>query len=72
MLTLFFSPKPIESFADTKHIDTQKYGAFFQKMLSKGIYLPPSAFESLFISNAHSLEDLDNALSKIKESLAEL
>jgi glutamate-1-semialdehyde 2,1-aminomutase len=72
MLTLFFSPKPIKSFADTKHIDTQKYGAFFQKMLSKGIYLPPSAFESLFISNAHSLEDLDNALSKIKESLAEL
>ena len=72
MLTLFFSPVPIETFADTQHIDTQKYGAFFQKMLSKGVYLAPSAFEALFLSNAHSLEDLDLTLRKIKDSLAEI
>jgi len=41
-------------------------------MLSRGIYLPPSAFESWFLNNALTKEDLDNTIAAAKDSLQEI
>ena len=48
------------------------FNKFFHAMLNRGIYLPPSAFESWFLSNALSKKDLDNTIDAAKESLKEI
>ena len=45
---------------------------YFHAMLDKGIYLPPSAFESWFLNNALSYADLDATIAATRESLVEL
>jgi len=69
MFTLFFTEKKIQNFSDAKTSDTQKFGQYFHCMLKQGIYLPPSQFESWFLSTA--LEDihLDQILEANRKSL---
>ena len=63
MFSIHFSGKPVNNFTDAAEADNALFNKFFHAMLSQGIYLPPSAFESWFISNALSQEDLDRTLS---------
>ncbi len=70
LLTLFFSAEPVGSYAEAKKSDAQRFAAFFRAMLERGILLPPSQFEALFISSAHSEAGLQRALDAAKESLA--
>jgi glutamate-1-semialdehyde 2,1-aminomutase len=70
MLTLFFSNEPVRDYAGAKACDTQRYAAFFHAMLDRGIFLPPSQFEALFVSAAHSDADVDRTLAAVRESLA--
>lgn len=58
LLTVFFTDQTVDSYQTAKSSNTTKFKAFFQSMLHQGIYLPPSQFECLFISAAHSLEDI--------------
>jgi glutamate-1-semialdehyde 2,1-aminomutase len=51
--------------------DRARFARFFKAMLERGIYLPPSQFEALFVSLAHSDEDLRNTVSAAREALAE-
>jgi glutamate-1-semialdehyde 2,1-aminomutase len=59
MLTVFFGPGPIRSYADATACDTEAFGRFFTAMLEGGVYLPPSQFESWFISAAHQDAQID-------------
>lgn len=59
MMTLFFNDRPVRNLDSAKASDTEKFKMFFHEMLSKGIYLPPSQFEAVFINLAHSQDDLD-------------
>jgi glutamate-1-semialdehyde 2,1-aminomutase len=52
MFTLFFTEKRVENFKDAKTSDLDKFGQYFRGMLKRGIYLPPSQFESWFLSDA--------------------
>jgi glutamate-1-semialdehyde 2,1-aminomutase len=70
--TLFFTTGPVTDYASAKRSDTARYGRFFQGMLQRGIYLPPSQFECLFVSAAHSREDLDATLRAADETLREM
>jgi glutamate-1-semialdehyde 2,1-aminomutase len=54
MFTLFFTSKPVADYESAKTSDTAKFSAYFNAMLEQGIYLPPSQFESAFISTAHT------------------
>jgi glutamate-1-semialdehyde 2,1-aminomutase len=69
MFTLFFTNQKVQNFADAKTSDTKKFGQYFHSMLKQGIYLPPSQFESWFLSTA--LEDihLDQILEASRISL---
>ncbi len=72
MLSIHFSDKPVPDFATAAAANNALFNKFFHAMLEKGIYLPPSAYESWFLSNALSTEDLDNTINAAKESLQEI
>ena len=59
----------VNNYQEAVNSDTKKFTKFFQNMLKEGIYLPPSAFESLFISTAHSDEDLEKTSSAFRKAL---
>jgi glutamate-1-semialdehyde 2,1-aminomutase len=72
LLTLFFTPDPVLDYDEAKKSDTKRFAAFFQQMLDRGIFLAPSQFEALFISAAHSEEDIERTIGAARESLAAL
>lgn len=59
MFKLFFRDYPPKNYIEAKQSDTQKFGEFWKKMLKEGIFLPPSQFETNFISSAHNDEDIE-------------
>jgi glutamate-1-semialdehyde 2,1-aminomutase len=63
MISVHFSEKPVIDFASSASSNIQTFNKFFHAMLNEGIYLPPSAFESWFLSNALSYGDLDNTIA---------
>lgn len=70
LLTVFFTADPVENYADAKKSDTRRFASFFQEMLRRRILLPPSQFEALFVSAAHSDEDIRRTAGACRESLA--
>jgi glutamate-1-semialdehyde 2,1-aminomutase len=72
MLCMFFTEKEVTDFNSAVTSDTALYGAYFHKMLQKGVYLPPAQFEALFVSTSHTMDDLDKTITAHKESLSEL
>jgi glutamate-1-semialdehyde 2,1-aminomutase len=67
MLTGFFHPGPVESFADAARSDTGRYAAFHAHMLDRGVYLAPSQFEAMMPSLAHTSEQVEQTLSAARE-----
>jgi glutamate-1-semialdehyde 2,1-aminomutase len=69
LLTLFFAGDSVRSYADAKKSDTVRFATFFREMLGRGVFLPPSQFEALFVSAAHTDEDIDRTISAARASL---
>jgi glutamate-1-semialdehyde 2,1-aminomutase len=69
MISVHFSSKPVLNFTDAADADNQFFNQFFHSMLELGVYLPPSAFESWFLSNALSYEDLDFTINAAEKSM---
>ncbi len=72
MSCLFFTEDKVNNFSSALKSDAELYGKYFHKMLEKGIYLAPSQFEAMFVSTAHSTEDLDKTIEANYLSLKEL
>ncbi|MCT8573752.1 glutamate-1-semialdehyde 2,1-aminomutase [Glaesserella parasuis] len=73
MFGLFFTEQAkIESYQDVMKCDVKAFNTFFHKMLEKGVYLAPSAFEAGFMSLAHSYEDIAYTLEMADLALAEM
>jgi glutamate-1-semialdehyde 2,1-aminomutase len=72
MISLHFSDHPVTDFASVSAADNERFKPFFHALLKRGIYLPPSAFESWFLNNAITKEDLDKTVLAVKESLEEI
>ncbi|MGL4514720.1 MAG: glutamate-1-semialdehyde 2,1-aminomutase [Lacipirellulaceae bacterium] len=70
MLTLFFGERPVRSWADAALCDTGAFGRFFWGMMDRGVYLPCSQYEALFVSAAHTEADIDLTIAAAQESLA--
>jgi glutamate-1-semialdehyde 2,1-aminomutase len=70
MFTVFFTDKEVKDFQSAKSSDTQMFARFFQALLSEGVLIPPSQFEAWFLSMAHTQEDIDGALERIKKALS--
>lgn len=69
MISLHFSDHAVTDFASAASANNQFFNTFFHAMLQRGIYLPPSAYESWFLNNALSYEDLDKTIAAAAESL---
>jgi len=72
MMTLFFTEEPVTDYKTAVKSDTKLYGRYFHEMLNRGIYLPPAQFEAMFVSTAHSKEDLDKTIAANFEALKKI
>src|SRR5882757_5435681 len=72
MISIHFSDHPVTDFASASAANNQRFKGFFHGLLKRGVYLPPSAFESWFLNNALQQEDLDATIRAVKESLGEI
>jgi glutamate-1-semialdehyde 2,1-aminomutase len=70
MLTLFFTAETVTDWETAARCDTQRYARFFHGMLDRGVYLPCSQFEALFLSAAHTEAMIDDTLAAAREVLA--
>ncbi|NWK10964.1 glutamate-1-semialdehyde 2,1-aminomutase [Clostridium cadaveris] len=65
----FFTDKKVENYNDAKTSDTEAYAKYFNSIEERGIYIAPSQFEAMFMSYAHSDEDIDKTLQAAEESI---
>jgi glutamate-1-semialdehyde 2,1-aminomutase len=68
---LFFKDKQVENYHQATECNTTKFGQYFSHMLDRGIYLAPSQYEAMFLSKAHSEEDLEYTFDTMKKVLME-
>ena len=72
MISIHFSDKPVIDFASSASSNTQAFNRFFHFMLGQGIYLPPSAFETWFVSHALSKNDIDRTIAATEQFVRQL
>jgi glutamate-1-semialdehyde 2,1-aminomutase len=72
MVGMFLTDQPVGNFDDAKTSDLEKFAFYYRKMLDRGIYLAPSQFEALFVSAAHSDQDIDDTVAAAESVLSEL
>ncbi len=69
MLTLFFNPGPVTCWESASKCDTEMFSKYFWGLIERGIYMPCSQFEALFISNSHSDDDIEHTIKMAAETL---
>ena len=72
MLTMFFTTADVTDFASAKRADAKRYAAYFRGMLDRGIFLAPSTYEAMFVSAAHSDNDIATTVEAAREALLSL
>ena len=69
LLTVFFTADPVGDYDQAAACDTESFQKFFRGMLERGVYLPPSQYEALFVSLAHSREDIELTVDAARDAL---
>jgi len=72
MFQIFFAPHPVTDYTKAKLSDIRKFQNYFQKLLKHGIFVPPSQFETCFLSTAHSEEDLEDIINAFDDVLSSI
>jgi glutamate-1-semialdehyde 2,1-aminomutase len=72
MFQIFFTEREVWNDKDARSSDTRGFMDFFRSMLEEGIFLPPSQFETNFISAAHTREDIERTLGACERTLSPL
>jgi glutamate-1-semialdehyde 2,1-aminomutase len=72
MFTLFFTNQHVIDFETAKSSNTQLFAKYFRAMLNRGVYLAPSQYESLFVSNAIEDEHIEYVIDANKKALKEI
>jgi glutamate-1-semialdehyde 2,1-aminomutase len=72
MISLHFTEQPVIDFETAAMGDNERFNSYFHGMLNEGIYLPPSAFESYFLNDALSLEDIDQTIDSFQKVVQKL
>ena len=68
MFTLFFTETPVSDFESASRSNTKHFALYFQEMLRRGIYLPPSQFEAAFLSAAHTSADIRRTIAAARHA----
>ena len=72
MMTLFFHTGPIDGWEQAAHCNTEQFSQYFWGLMDRGVYMPCSQYEALFVSTAHSDEDIEQTIQAAGEVLASL
>jgi glutamate-1-semialdehyde 2,1-aminomutase len=72
LLTMFLGPQSVRDADEARTSDSAKFARFFHAMLERGINLPPSQFEAMFLSTAHTNADIDRTITAAHESMREV
>ena len=70
MYQIFFTADPVIDYACAKASDTQAFTAYFRELLRQGVFIPPSQFETCFLSSAHEEEDLEHTINAFDRALS--
>lgn len=69
MMTVFFSDGEVYDYESALKSDTKKFAKFFNLMLKNGVYLPPSQFEAMFLSTAHTDRDIEKTIKAFEKAI---
>lgn len=69
MLTLFFHPGPVPDWSAASRADTRAFARYFWRLIERGVYMPCSQYEALFLSAAHTEGDIDQTIAAAREAL---
>jgi glutamate-1-semialdehyde 2,1-aminomutase len=72
MLGMFFATQPVRNFADAKRCDHVMYARFFHAMLERGVWLPPSGYEAMFVSSTHEDAAVHQVVEAARDALRSL
>ena len=72
MFGFFFTESPVTDWESAKRADTERFAGFHSAMLERGVYLPPSQFESWFVSSVHGDAEIDATVAAAREAFAAL
>jgi glutamate-1-semialdehyde 2,1-aminomutase len=72
IMSCFFTGQPVRNFADVQATNIRQFKKFFAGMLSQGIYLAPSAYEAMFVSLAHTKQDVDKTVEAARKSFRQI
>ena len=67
MMTLFFSKGPVTAWKSAAQCNTEQFSKYFWGLIERGVYMPCSQFEALFVSNSHTEQDIDDTIAAAKE-----
>ena len=70
LMSIFFTGDAVTDYESATHSDTKQYADYFGYLLERGIYVAPSQFEAMFLSDAHSKEDLERTIDVMREYFA--
>jgi glutamate-1-semialdehyde 2,1-aminomutase len=69
MFQIFFTSSKVTDYVSAKSSDTQKFSIYFRELLKQGVFIPPSQFETCFVSTAHTREDLEQTIESFGNAL---
>lgn len=71
MMTLFFHPGPVRNWTEASRSDTARYARYFWGLIDRGVYMPCSQYEALFISTAHGEAEIDATIAAARQVLSQ-
>jgi glutamate-1-semialdehyde 2,1-aminomutase len=72
IMSCFFTDKAVRNLEDVRSTNIGQFKKFFSKMLQQGIYLAPSAYESMFVSLAHTTDDIEKTITAAQKAFLNL
>jgi len=72
MYQIFFTKNPVTDYVCAKQSDTQMFTLYFQELLRQGVFIPPSQFETCFLSTVHLEDDLKHTISAFDKALSKV
>jgi len=72
MVCLFFTETPVVNYETAKQSDLERFAKYFQNLLEEGVMIPPSQFEGMFVSTAHTEEDIERTIEASYKAMKRL
>lgn len=72
MLGVFFTNEPVDNFEGAQRSNLDYFAQYYRSMIEEGVFLPPSQFEGLFLSTAHTDKDIDRTINAIRKAFSSI